>query len=211
MPRATRYYNVTTVPQPGLNNRTRTVPAGCVVGGSSAVNGMIFDRGSAEDYDAWNLVAGEWQEEYAEEWSWDNLLPYFKKSVTFHPPDERMQEEYGITYDVEAAYGGDTPIHSSYAPFQWPAQSKSCSARQELSQDRVYLHHDKNSCGTPSSRSTASSSRLRARTVMQSASSGSPIPSIPAPEPAAMRAWVTIPTRVAPTSERTSTCCLLTA
>lgn len=125
IPRATRYYNVTTVPQPGLNNRTRTVPAGCVVGGSSAVNGMIFDRGTAEDYDAWNLVAGEWREEYAEEWSWDNLLPYFKKSVTFHPPDERMQEEYGLTSNVEAAYGGDTPIHSSFAPFQWPAQSKS--------------------------------------------------------------------------------------
>lgn len=125
MPSATRYYNVTTVPQPGLNNRTRTVPAGCVVGGSSAVNGMIFDRGSAEDYDSWVWAAGpEHEEEYAEEWGWDNLLPYFKKSVTFHPPDERMEDEYGITYDVEAAYGGETPIHSSYAPFQWPAQSK---------------------------------------------------------------------------------------
>ncbi|SPO02937.1 related to alcohol oxidase [Cephalotrichum gorgonifer] len=122
MPSATRYYNITMVPQAGLNNRTRGVAAGCVVGGSSAVNGMIFDRGSAEDYDAWVWAAGDWQDDYAQEWGWDNLLPYFKKSVTFHPPDERMQEEYGMTSDVEAAYGGDTPIHSSYAPFQWPAQ-----------------------------------------------------------------------------------------
>ncbi|MCJ1266131.1 hypothetical protein MMC22_006013 [Lobaria immixta] len=49
----TRYvYNITSVPQQGLNNNTFTVPAGAVVGGGSAVNGMFFDRGSAPDYDA---------------------------------------------------------------------------------------------------------------------------------------------------------------
>ncbi|PKS13266.1 hypothetical protein jhhlp_000037 [Lomentospora prolificans] len=122
MPRDTRYYNITSPPMEGLNNRTKNVAAGCVVGGSSAVNGMIFDRGSAEDYDAWVWATGDWQEEYGKEWGWDNLLPYFRKSVTFHPPDERMEEEYGMTADAEAAYGGSTPIHSSYSPFQWPAQ-----------------------------------------------------------------------------------------
>ncbi|CAI4211169.1 unnamed protein product [Parascedosporium putredinis] len=90
-----------------------------VVGGSSAVNGMFFDRGSADDYDAWVRCAGDEADEYAREWGWDNIYPFFQKSVTFHPPSEKMQEEYGMTYDM-AAYGGDTPIHSSYAPFQWP-------------------------------------------------------------------------------------------
>lgn len=122
-PRGTRYYNMTSVPQEELNNRLQRGIAGCVVGGSSAVNGMIFDRGTAEDYDAWVEAAGdEHQDEFAREWGWNNLLPWFKKSVTFHPPTERMEAEYGITFDVDAAYGGSTPIHSSYAPFQWDTQ-----------------------------------------------------------------------------------------
>lgn len=98
--------------------------AGAVVGGSSAVNGMFFDRGSAEDYDSWVSVAGEWAGDFEGEWGWENILPYFKKSVTFHPPSEEMAEEYGMTADVEAAYGGSTPIHSSYSPYQWGVQRK---------------------------------------------------------------------------------------
>ncbi|ROT42656.1 alcohol oxidase [Sodiomyces alkalinus F11] len=121
-PRATRFYNLTAVPQPGLGYSTPPLMAGAVVGGSSAVNGMFFMRGSAEDYDSWVWAAGEEHEEaFAEEWGWDNILPYFKKSVTFTPPTEEMVREYNITYDVEAAYGGTTPIHSSYRPFHWPA------------------------------------------------------------------------------------------
>ena len=96
--------------------------AGAVVGGSSAVNGMFFDRGSAEDYDSWVSAAGEWADDFEGEWGWENSLPYFKKSVTFHPPSGEMESEYGMTADVEAAYGGETPIHSSYAPYQWGVQ-----------------------------------------------------------------------------------------
>ncbi|KAH7309838.1 hypothetical protein B0I35DRAFT_440706 [Stachybotrys elegans] len=115
-------YNLTSVPQPGLGGASRPLAAGSVVGGSSAVNGMFFMRGSAEDYDAWVWAAGEeHHDEFAAEWGWDNLLPFFKKSVTFVPPTGDMVREYNITYDVEAAYGGSTPIYSSYRPFQWPA------------------------------------------------------------------------------------------
>lgn len=124
-PGATRFYNLTSVPQPGLGGTTPPLFAGAVVGGSSAVNGMFFMRGSAEDYDAWVWAAGEEHEEaFAAEWGWDNILPYFKKSVTFTPPTEEMVREYNITYDVEAAYGGTAEIHSSYRPFHWPATSE---------------------------------------------------------------------------------------
>ena len=121
-PVSTRMYNLTSVPQPGLGGARRPLAAGSVVGGSSAVNGMFFMRGSAEDYDSWVWAAGEkHQEEFAAEWGWENLLPFFKKSVTFVPPTEDMVRDYNITYDVDAAYGGSTPIFSSYRPFQWPA------------------------------------------------------------------------------------------
>jgi choline dehydrogenase-like flavoprotein len=123
-PPATRSYNFTTVPQTELDGRPKSIRAGAVVGGSSATNGMLLDRGSAEDYDAWVLAAGEYREDFAAEWGWENFLPSFRKSVTFHPPTEEMQENYNITYDVDAAYGGTTPIHASYRPFQWPTQRK---------------------------------------------------------------------------------------
>ena len=65
-------FNITSVPQRGLNNNTFSVPAGAVVGGGSAVNGMFFDRGSAPDYDAWVELGNPG-------WGWKDLLPYFKK------------------------------------------------------------------------------------------------------------------------------------
>jgi choline dehydrogenase-like flavoprotein len=125
-PAATRTYNLTSIPQMGLNGTGKSLLCGSVVGGSSAINGMFFDRGSAEDYDAWVWAAGEaHRAEYEKEWGWKNILPWFRKSVTFHPPSEEMVQKYGITYDTEAAYGnGSTPIHSSYAPYLWPIQRR---------------------------------------------------------------------------------------
>ncbi|KEY71327.1 hypothetical protein S7711_05918 [Stachybotrys chartarum IBT 7711] len=122
-PAATRMFNISTVPQTAMDGRRKNIRAGCAVGGSSAVNGMLLDRGSAEDYDAWVLAAGEYADDYASEWGWDNMLPSFQKSVTFHPPTEEMQERFGYTYNTDGAYGNSTtPIHASYRPYQWPTQ-----------------------------------------------------------------------------------------
>lgn len=54
-----------------------TVYAASVVGGGSTINGMLFDRGSAEDYNNWEKLNNPG-------WGWAGLLPYFKKvSVCF--------------------------------------------------------------------------------------------------------------------------------
>lgn len=62
-----------TVPQPGLNGRRGYQPRGRALGGSSAINAMLYVRGHKSDYDDW-VKAG------CEGWSWDECLPYFKKS-----------------------------------------------------------------------------------------------------------------------------------
>lgn len=62
-----------TVPQPGLNGRRGYQPRGKVLGGSSSVNAMIYIRGQREDYDGWAAEGNAG-------WSYDELLPYFKKS-----------------------------------------------------------------------------------------------------------------------------------
>ena len=62
-----------TVPQAGLKGRRGYQPRGKVLGGSSSINAMIYVRGPREDYDAW---AGEGNAG----WSFDDVLPYFKRS-----------------------------------------------------------------------------------------------------------------------------------
>lgn len=122
-------FQITSQKEPGLNNRSFTVTVGKVVGGCSAINAMMFDRGSKADYDAWGAVAGK---EYQDAgWTWDGLLPYFRKSVQFTQPTSEEAEKYGYTWDTEAAYdgkssgnGGRTAVQAVYPPFQWPSESK---------------------------------------------------------------------------------------
>jgi choline dehydrogenase-like flavoprotein len=63
-----------TEPQPGLNGRALNYPRGKVIGGSSAINAMVYMRGQAGDYDHWRQLG-------LPGWSWDDVRPYFKKHV----------------------------------------------------------------------------------------------------------------------------------
>ncbi len=60
-------------PEPHLNNRRMHCPRGKVLGGSSSINGMVYVRGHAMDFD-------EWEEKGAQNWSYANCLPYFQKA-----------------------------------------------------------------------------------------------------------------------------------
>ncbi|THH12964.1 hypothetical protein EW146_g7214 [Bondarzewia mesenterica] len=68
-------------PQPYLGGRVIPEPAGKVLGGSSELSAMVWQRGAAEEYDAW---ANDF--ENGKEWSFESLLPYFKKSEDWVPP-----------------------------------------------------------------------------------------------------------------------------
>ena len=65
-----------TEPEPFMDNRVMHCPRGRVIGGSSSINGMVYIRGHAFDYDAWAARPG------LENWSYFDCLPYFKKSET---------------------------------------------------------------------------------------------------------------------------------
>ena len=66
----------------GLNGRALNYPRGRVLGGCSAINGMIYMRGQARDYDLWRQMGNPG-------WAWDDVLPYFRKSEDFvHGADE---------------------------------------------------------------------------------------------------------------------------
>jgi len=61
-----------TEPAQGLNGRSLRYPRGKVLGGCSSINGMIYMRGQARDYDQWATLTGD------DSWRWDQALPYFK-------------------------------------------------------------------------------------------------------------------------------------
>jgi choline dehydrogenase-like flavoprotein len=61
-----------TEPEAGLNGRSLNYPRGKVIGGSSAINAMVYMRGQAGDYDHWRQLG-------LPGWSWADVLPYFKK------------------------------------------------------------------------------------------------------------------------------------
>jgi len=72
-----------TVPQPGLNGRRGFQPRGKALGGSSAINAMLYVRGHKDDYN-------DWAELGCDGWSYDDVLPYFKRSER----NERGEDEH---------------------------------------------------------------------------------------------------------------------
>jgi choline dehydrogenase len=78
-----------TEPEPGLNGRALNYPRGKVIGGCSAINGMIYMRGQAADYDHWRQLGNPG-------WGWDEVLPYFIKSEhRAGPRDDRDDPKHG--------------------------------------------------------------------------------------------------------------------
>jgi choline dehydrogenase len=65
-----------TEPEPACNGRRIPVPRGRTLGGSSSINGMVYVRGQPRDYDVWRQLGNAG-------WSWDDVLPYFKRSEDF--------------------------------------------------------------------------------------------------------------------------------
>ena len=79
-------------PEPYMNNRRMYCPRGRVLGGSSSINGMVYIRGHALDYDSWAKRAG------LEDWDYAHCLPYFRKAETRHKGGDAYRGDSGPLY-----------------------------------------------------------------------------------------------------------------
>jgi choline dehydrogenase len=87
-------------PEPALGGRSLHTPRGKVIGGSSSINGMVYVRGNAMDFEAW-------ESEGAQGWSYAHVLPYFRRA--------EGRQEGGDEYR-----GADGPLKTSYGPMRNP-------------------------------------------------------------------------------------------
>jgi choline dehydrogenase len=78
----------TTGEEAGLNGRVLAYPRGKVIGGSSAINAMIYMRGQAADYDGWRQLG-------LTGWGWDDVLPYFLKHEDHAAPPNALHRSGG--------------------------------------------------------------------------------------------------------------------
>ncbi len=87
-----------TEPEPHLGGRRLVTPRGRVIGGSSSINGMVYVRGHARDFDAWEGMG-------AQGWAYADVLPYFKRMENWHG------DEGDATWR-----GTDGPLHVTRGP-----------------------------------------------------------------------------------------------
>ncbi len=85
-PKASRHF--ATTPGEGTAGRSIDWPRGRVVGGSSSINGLIFIRGQRENFDSWAALGNQG-------WSYDDVLPYFRKFENFAGPMSQFHGNYG--------------------------------------------------------------------------------------------------------------------
>ncbi len=78
-----------TQPDAGLNHRSIPWPRGRVLGGSSSINGLLYVRGQAQDFDHWRQLGNTG-------WGWKDVLPYFQRSETWKgAPDSPLRGKSG--------------------------------------------------------------------------------------------------------------------
>jgi choline dehydrogenase len=92
-PRTDWLYN--TEPDAGLNGRTLRYPRGKTLGGCSSINGMIYMRGQARDYDQWADITGD------DAWRWSNVLPAFRR----HEDHWRLDEPGSASEAFQQLHG----------------------------------------------------------------------------------------------------------
>ncbi|KAG6887727.1 hypothetical protein C0992_010947 [Termitomyces sp. T32_za158] len=119
-------WNYTTTPQPGLGGRPIPYPRGHILGGSSSTNWLVYTRGSSEDFDRYAKVTRD------QGWSWNSILPYFKKSEKWSVP----ADHHNITGQFNpGVHGFKGEVAVSLAGFPSPIDQRVINATSQAGND----------------------------------------------------------------------------
>ncbi|KAG8861966.1 hypothetical protein FRB96_002409 [Tulasnella sp. 330] len=124
-----------TVPQAGLDGREIPLPRGKMLGGTSMLNTMTWARASKDEYDGIAKLNN------TTDWSWDDLLPYFKSCETIVPPtSDTWAQENHATFDP-AFHGQSGPLRRGFVPWLGESHVPFFKAMNNLG---VPTNHDSN-------------------------------------------------------------------
>ncbi|MEO1987233.1 MAG: GMC family oxidoreductase [Martelella sp.] len=101
-----------TTPEEGLNGRSLAYPRGKILGGCSSINGMIYMRGQAADYNQWRQAG-------CTGWGWDDVLPFFRKSENHYGP-------------ANAFHGKGGELDVCEQRLHWPVLDALAAAAEEI-------------------------------------------------------------------------------
>jgi choline dehydrogenase-like flavoprotein len=127
---------MSSVPQPNAGNKTYSMPRGKVLGGSSAINYLMYVRGSRKDYDGWETLGNQG-------WGWDDLVPYFRKHQTLDIPDAAAlpEDKQFMPYAAREKYhGSNGPIHTSFNDYYMPLEEEFCKAAYDIGKAKSNLN-----------------------------------------------------------------------
>ncbi|QJF51929.1 GMC family oxidoreductase [Roseobacter ponti] len=110
---------------PGLNGRTLRYPRGKTLGGCSSINGMIYMRGQARDYDNWAKLTGE------DDWSWDKALPDFKAHEQHYKLDSGADPATGDNSRFSDLHGHDGELRIEKQRLRWDVLEAFAAAANE--------------------------------------------------------------------------------
>ena len=111
-----------TEPDAGLNGRSLRYPRGKVLGGCSSINGMIYMRGQARDYDGWAAASGD------DAWRWDAVLPYFRQHEDHWRLDDGAERPPGFDPALHG-HGGEWRVEKQR--LRWAVLDAFAAAAQE--------------------------------------------------------------------------------
>ena len=139
---------------PRLGNRELQMPRGRILGGSSAINGMIYVRGNRLDYDDWERLGNKG-------WGYQDVLPYFKKSENWHGP---VSEYHGDQGELDVSL--PRAPHQTSRNFVAAAEAMQCPRNDDVNgavQDGAGIMHMTQRRGERVSASRAFLHRARSR------------------------------------------------
>ena len=119
-PRTDWMYN--TEPEPGLNGRSLRYPRGKTLGGSSSINGMIYMRGQARNYDDWAHLTGD------NAWTWANTLPYFKMHENHYKGADEFHGAFGTAPEL---------MQDKTVPYQKILRHRKAGGEWQVSKQRL--------------------------------------------------------------------------
>jgi choline dehydrogenase len=115
--------------EPGLNARALNYPRGKTLGGCSSINGMIYIRGQARDYDGWRQMGNTG-------WGWDDVLPYFLRS-----------EDYALGADDHHATGGEWRVEEMRLSWEILDAFRDAAAEVGIPGTEDFNRGDNEGCG----------------------------------------------------------------